>query len=123
MRFCHRFDLIGTNLFGEGDEVDKNNPETLRALNELCGISNEYDPACMYNMDVIGLFFRFVPSYTVLMPNEDTSKVRGKKKSKNRVTLLVCCNATRTKRVPITMIDKAKEPACISGNIWPIPYL
>lgn len=26
LRFRHRFGLIGTNLFGEGGEIDKNNP-------------------------------------------------------------------------------------------------
>ena len=57
------------------------------------------------------------------MPNEDFSTIRGKKKAKDRGTLVVCCNATGMKRVPIIMIGKVKEPACIAGNSWPIPYL
>ena len=32
-------------------------------------------------------------------------------------------NATGTEKVPITMIGKAKEPACIVGNSWPLPYV
>lgn len=46
-RFRFWFGLRGTNLFGEGGEVDKNNIETLRALDELCAIIDQYDPdAC-----------------------------------------------------------------------------
>ena len=41
----------------------------------------------------------------------------------DRVTLVVCCNANGTEKVPTTMIGKAKEPACIVGNSWPLPYL
>ena len=121
-RFRHRYGLNGKNLFGEGGQVDKNNPETLKALEELSVLIGQYDPECVYNMDETGLFFRIVPCYTVLMPHEDLATVRGKKKAKDRVTLVVCCNATGSERVPITMIGKAKEPACIAGNSWPIPY-
>ena len=39
------------------------------------------------------------------------------------VTLVVCCNVTGTEKVPITMIGKAKEPTCIVGKSWPLPYV
>lgn len=121
-RFRQRYGIGGTNLFGESGEVDKNIPQVLAALEELSALIGQYDPEYVYNMDETGLFFRLVPRYTVLMPYEDINTVRGKKKAKARVTLVVCCNASGTERVPITMIGKAKEPACIAGNSWPIPY-
>lgn len=122
-RFRHRFGLNSTNLFGEGGEVDRNDPEIIEALQELGSVIDQYDPSCVYNMDETGLFYRLIPRYTVLLPGEDVSTVRGKKRAKDRVTLVVCSNAIGTERVPITMIGKAKEPACISGNSWPIPYM
>lgn len=57
LKFCHRFDLNGANLFDEGGEVDKHNPETLQALDESCAIIDQYDPAYVYNMEETRLFF------------------------------------------------------------------
>jgi len=56
------------------------------------------------------------------MPNEDLFIVREKKKVKDRVTLVICCNATGIEYVPTAMIGKAKEPTCISENTWSMPY-
>ena len=49
-------------------------------------------------------FVFFVRRYIVLLPSKDPTTIRGKKKLLDRVTLVVCCNATKTKKVPITMI-------------------
>lgn len=57
--------------------------------------------------------FGFFLGIQFLLPTEDVSNVRGKKKAKDRVTMVVCCNATGTDRLAITMIGKAKERACI----------
>jgi hypothetical protein len=78
---------------GEGAEVDKNDPELLSALEELYFIIAQYDPENVYNMDKIGLFFHLLSRYSILMPNEDISSTRGKKKAKDRVSLIVCANA------------------------------
>ena len=52
-------------------------------------IVNEYDPSNVYNMDETGLFFRLAPRYTLLLPSEDPTTIRGKKKLLDRVTLVV----------------------------------
>jgi len=109
-RFHHRFGLNNANIFGEEGEVDKSDPKIIKALQELGSVIDQYDPSCVYNMDETGLFFHLIPRHTVLLPSEDVSTVQGKK-AKDRVTLVICCNATGTERVPITMIGKAKEPA------------
>ena len=122
-KFRHRQCLNTISLYGEGGAVNRNDPELLASLERLYAIVNEYDASCVYNMDETGLFFRLVPRYTVILPSEDPTTIRGKKKLLDRVTLVVCCNANGTEKVPITMIGKAKEPACIVGNSWPLPYL
>jgi hypothetical protein len=73
-------------------------------------------------MDEIGLFFRLLLKYSLLMPNEDISTTRGKKKAKDRVSLIVCANAFRTHKIPYALIEKSKELACIKDRQWPIPY-
>jgi len=47
------------------------------------------------------------------MPNKDISNTRGKKKTKDCVSLIVCANASRTHKIPCVMIGKSKKPACI----------
>jgi len=74
-------------------------------------------------MDETGLFFRLLPKYSILMPNEDISSTRSKKKAKYCVSLIVCANAFGTHKIPCVMIGKPKEPACIKDRHWPIFYL
>jgi hypothetical protein len=104
---------------GEGAKVDKNDPKLLSALEELYSIIVQCDPENVYNMDETGLFFHLLPKYSIMMPNED---IRGKKKAKDRVSLIVCANASRTHKIPCVMIRKPKEPMCIKDQHWPIPY-
>jgi len=109
-------------LHGEGAEVDKNDSELLSALEELYSIIVQYDPKNIYNMDKTRLFFHLLPRYSILMPNEDISSTRGKKKAKDRVYLIVCANASRTHKIPCVMIGKPKKPVCIKDRHWPVPY-
>jgi hypothetical protein len=109
-------------LHGEGAQVNKNDLELLAALEELHGIIAQYDPENVYNMDETGLFFRLLPRYSLLMPNEDISTTGGKKEVKDQVSLIVCANASGSHRIPCALIGKPKEPACIKDRQWPIPY-
>jgi hypothetical protein len=59
-------------------------------------------------MDEIGLFFRLLPRYNLLMPNENISTTIGKKKAKDRVFLVVCANASGTHKIPCALIRKLK---------------
>jgi hypothetical protein len=101
------------SIHGEGAEVDKNDLELLSALEELYSIIVQYDPKNVYNMDETRLFFCLLPRYSILMPNEDISSTRGKKKAKDHVSLIVCANTSGTHKIPCVMIGKPKEPACI----------
>jgi hypothetical protein len=104
-------------LHREGAKVNKNNSELLAVLKELYKIIAQYDPKNVYNMDETGLFFRLLPRYSLLMPNEDISTTKGKKKAKDRISFIVCANASGTHK-----IGKPKELACIKDRQWPIPY-
>jgi hypothetical protein len=121
-RFRARHGLQKMLLHEEGTEVNKNNPELLATLKELYRIIAQYDPENVYNMDEIGLFFRLLLRYSLLMPNKDISTTIGKKKAKDRVSLIVCANACGTHKIPCALIGKPKEPACIKDRQWPIPY-
>jgi hypothetical protein len=121
-RFRTRRGLQKMLLHGEGAEVDKNDPKLLSALEELYSIIVQYNLKNVYNMDETGLFFRLLLRYSILMPNEDISSTRGKKKVKDCVSLIICANAFGTHKIPCVMIGKPKEPACIKDQHWLVPY-
>jgi hypothetical protein len=100
-------------LHGEGAKVNKFDPVLLVALDDLYAIIAQYDLENVYNMDETGMFFRLLPRYILLMPDEDISTTRGKKKSKDRVSLIVCANAVGTQKIPCALIGKPEAPACI----------
>jgi hypothetical protein len=70
-RFTVRKGLQKMLLHGEGVEVNKSDPGLLAALDDLYAIIAQYDPENVYNMDETGLFFRLLPRYSLLMPDED----------------------------------------------------
>ena len=96
-RFRERCGIQQLFFHSEGAEVDRENPDLVAALDKLYAIISKYDLENVHNMDETGLFFRLLPKYTLLMPFEDVSSTRGKKKAKERVSLVVRANATRTK--------------------------
>jgi hypothetical protein len=121
-RFRVRRGLQKMLLHGEGAEVNKSDLGLLAALDDLYAIIAQYDLENVYNMDETGLFFRLLPRYNLLMPDEDISTIRGKKKSKDRVSLIVCTNAVGSHKIPYALIGKPKRPACIKDHQWLVPY-
>jgi hypothetical protein len=109
-------------LHGEGVEVNKSDPGLLVALDDLYAIIAQYDLENVYNMDEIGLFFRLLPRYNLLMPDEDISTTRGKKKSQDWVSFIVCANVVGTHKIPCALVGNPKAPACIKDRQWPVPY-
>ncbi len=79
-RFKVRRGLQKMLFHGEGTKVNKSDPGLLAALDDLYTIIAQYDPQNVYNMDKTGLFFRLLLRYNLLMPDEDISTTRGKKK-------------------------------------------
>ncbi len=73
-------------------------------------------------MDETDLFFHLLPRYNLLMLDEDISTTRGKKKSKDHVSFIVCANAMRTHKIPCALISKPKALAYIKDRQWPAPY-
>ena len=61
--------------------------------------NSKYDLENVYTVDETDLFFWLLPRYTLLMPFEDVSSTRGKKKSMKQVSLVVCSNATGTHKI------------------------
>ena len=74
----------------------------------------EYSHDTVYNADESGLLYALIPSRSYLMSGEKRSTVRGTKlmRSKKRITMMVCTNASGTHKVPLKFIGKSQNPRC-----------
>lgn len=108
--------------FGEGGEVEKDNPVMLQVLKQLEALIDIYDVENVYNMDEKGLFFWIVPKNTLFRSGKDVWTAWGKKVRIERVNLSVCCNATGSQNLPFLMIRKPTIPAYIVGRECPLIY-
>lgn len=69
---------------------------------------NNYDLDFIYNADETGLNWKSLPSKSLASRRENSAS--GYKSGKERVTIMVCANATGTHRMPLLLIGKAKIP-------------
>lgn len=82
-------------------------------------IISEYALEDVWNADETGLFWKMDPARTLA-----TGPLAGKKKNKERVTLLLACSLTGEK-LPSVFIHKYKQPRCLRGidpNTLPVWY-
>ncbi|XP_054721300.1 tigger transposable element-derived protein 6-like [Uloborus diversus] len=111
-KFKLRHNVTFKTVCGEEKSVDLQCvTEWLEILTEIC---EGYEAKDIYNADETGLFFRVLPNKTLCFKGE---KCSGGKSSKERLTVLLCCNSEGEFEVPL-VIGKAKKPRCFK-NINP----
>ncbi|MDW3631436.1 MAG: hypothetical protein QOK71_08365 [Nitrososphaeraceae archaeon] len=71
-------------------------------------ITNQYQLCDIFNADETGLFWQLEPSKVL-----STGPVSGRKKSKERVTVLLTCNASGTEKLKPLFIHKYKTPRAL----------
>ena len=82
-------------------------------------VKNEgYSRDDVYNADETGLNWKSLPRKSLASKRELAAP--GFKVSKERVTVMVCANASRTHRLPLLVIGKSKKPRCFK-NVACIP--
>lgn len=82
--------------------------------------AEEYDLDFVYNADETGLYWKALPSKSLVSRKEAAAP--GYKMSKDRVTVMVCANASGTHRVPLLMIGKSRNPRCFKNVKIPLIY-
>ncbi|XP_023228602.1 jerky protein homolog-like [Centruroides sculpturatus] len=88
--------------------------DTLKEFVEKEGFDEEF----IYNADETGLNWKQLPNKSLASRRENTAS--GYKTSKERVTIMVCANATGRHRLPLLVIGKSKNPRCFK-NIRSLP--
>ncbi|UYV63923.1 TIGD4 [Cordylochernes scorpioides] len=117
-KFKARRNIAFKRLHGEAGSVDANSVATWK-----CGIIPsllaKYSPQDIFNADETGLFYKLLPNRTMTIRGE---KCEGGKKSKERITVLVCCNIDGSEKLPLLYIGKYRRPQCFHGMNIPSNY-
>lgn len=76
----------------------------------------------IYNMDETGLCFRWIPNraYGEVGTRRRARGTRAMK-AKDRVTLVLACNATGTHKISLAVVGKAEQPQCFQRPRAPCP--
>lgn len=116
-KFQKRYNISSKSITGESESALLDQVEDGRKrLQELIAT---FDLENVYNADETGLFFRLGPNRTLATKSD---KAKGIKKDKERITVLLCCNATGTKKIKPFVIGKFQNPRCFKKvNIATLP--
>ena len=118
-RWKERNNLSYKKLHGEqaSADVEAGSQWIMNVLPTLLDGCSSVD---LYNCDETGLYYRALPDGTYAKKSE---KVHGGKKSKERITVLLCCNFEGSHKLPPLVIGKSKKPRCFSNvKEVPLPY-
>jgi len=121
--WARRHSIVNVAL--HGCRASANVAEAAARMDEIRRQLAGVDPDLIYNVDETGRLFRSLPSLS-FVPVDNRRTTRGSKAMTrtDRGTLTLCFNATGTHKLPITMIGKAMQPLCFTGegNEPPLPY-
>lgn len=114
-RFKQRHGIRQHTSHGEAASVDEAAVESGKEA--LCRTLRNFDRNDTYNMDETSLFYKLGPCSTL-----STQAVPGTKKSKERITVALICNASGSdKRKPV-VIAKSRRPRCFGKTFDPTMY-
>lgn len=111
-RFKTRNSIKFDKIHGEAEGV----PEMVTnewITHKLPEMIKEFKPEDVFNADEFGLFWRLLPNKTYRIKGK---KFESGKRSKERVSVLVCANMTGTEKLKLIVIGKAYEPRCFRGK-------
>jgi len=121
--FLKRHDIC--NIVMHGQAGDANLAAAAAGVEKIRRRLDAYPPDRIYNMDETGLLYKCLPSRSYV-PRRDRRSARGTKamRSMDRVTLVLCTNATGSHKLPVAMVGTANKPLCFrgEGNASPLPY-
>ncbi|KAL0213543.1 hypothetical protein RCL1_007169 [Eukaryota sp. TZLM3-RCL] len=104
--FKQRYNITVKMLSGESGSANTAAARNFIENMEL-KLSN-FNPNFVFNTDETGLFFRMEPSKTL-----STTTKEGRKKRKDRITLVLTTNMTGTVKLPLYVIGKSQRPRAL----------
>ena len=122
-RFCKCHGIRNLSLQGEKLSADKVASDNFIASFAEFIEQHHLTLNQIFNCDETGLNFRLLPDKTLASSFEKSAD--GRKKSKERVTINACANATGSIKLPLQVIGTAKRPRCFRGvqmDLLPVEY-
>ena len=116
-RFKERHGITFKAVCGEAKSVDTRSTEMTDWTGRLSNILRAYSPSDIYNADETGLFFKLMPDKTLEFKSV---QCQGGKRSKERLTVMVCANMSGTDKLPLLVIGKFANPRCFK-NLKTLP--
>lgn len=107
-RFKHRHSIVCRAICGESASVDDEIVDDW-AAQKLPKLIKGYKMRDIYNADESGLFYRLLPNRTLTEQDRDC---KGGKKSKERLTIMPCCNWDGSDKMKLVVIGKYANPRC-----------
>ncbi|XP_067139686.1 jerky protein homolog-like [Centruroides vittatus] len=119
--FKSRHAIRELNIHGEKLSADTESAECLKESFKNTIDKEDYQKTNVYNADETGLYWKKMPTKTLVSKNEMSAP--GFKVSKSRITVMVCGNVTGTHRLPLLIVGKSKNPRCFKGiKKLPVTY-
>ena len=109
-RFCRRHGLTLRRRVGEAGSTSQANVELARNSIPLVLAVLGARPQDVFNADETGLVLGSQPCKTMAF-----ARVSGVKKEKDRISVMLCCNATGDEKMKPVVIAKAARPRCFGG--------
>lgn len=109
-RFKKRSGVVYSRCCGESASVSSDTVEKWTAL--LPELIREYKPSDVFNADETGLFYNMQPEQTLAFKGESC---HGGKRSKERLTVLLCANEDGSEKLPALVIGKFEKPRCFKN--------
>ncbi|XP_067124140.1 tigger transposable element-derived protein 6-like [Centruroides vittatus] len=122
-RFQARHNIVSLNTCGKFASVNTNASESW--LETVHPVLQEYAEHDIFNLDETGLFYNLMPWKTLSLKGET---FHNGKHGKERITVLLCCNANGTEKFPPVIISKFANPNCMRQAVLreqlqlPCPY-
>ncbi|XP_025416874.1 tigger transposable element-derived protein 6-like [Sipha flava] len=118
-KFRKRHNISYKSVCGEASAVDRIAVDDWKK--KLPNIIDKYEKRDIFNADETGLFLKVLPNKTKAFKNETCS---GGKVSKERLTVLLCCNMIGEFERPL-VLGKAKRPRAfkkLDANKFPVDW-
>lgn len=80
--------------------------------------TEKYSPEDAYNADETRLLYRLMPKKKKKMLFKGDKCKGAKKKSKERLTVLLCSNSTGADKLKLLVIRKYENPRCIKSLLF-----
>jgi hypothetical protein len=114
--FKQRHNVVYKTVSGECKSVDSSAVEEWRK-EQLLKIFEGYEPKNIYNADETRLFFRLPPNKTLSLRGDPCN---GRKNSKERIMVLLACNADGTDKLPPLVTGRSENTRCFK-NVRQLP--